>query len=109
MPKLSVLKMARGLQHAFHPVELTDIDNTHHAFIVRYSGDYIFHTHDRDEFVYILEGRVVFEIGGRQEEVQQGEAIRIPAGVEHRPRCKSSALGMVIEMKGLQKQMDTQV
>ena len=109
MPKFSVLKMARGLHHAFHPVELTDIDDTHHAFIVRYSGDYIFHTHDRDEFVYILEGRVVFEIGGRQEEVQQGEAIRIPAGVEHRPRCKSSALGMVIEVKGLQKQIDPQV
>lgn len=109
MSKFPVLKMARGLHHAFRPVEVTDIDETHHAFIVRYSGDYVFHTHDRDEFVYILEGRVIFEIGGEEEEVQQGEAIRIPAGVEHRPRCRNTALGMVIEIKGLQKQMDPQV
>ena len=49
MPKIPVLKMARGLHHAFRPVEVTDIDETHHAFIVRYSGDYVFHTHDRDD------------------------------------------------------------
>ena len=109
MPKFSVLKMARGLNQAFLPVEITDIDDTHHVFIVRYSGDYMLHTHERDEFVYILEGAVIFEIGGRQEEVRQGEAIRIPAGLEHRPRCKSTALGMVVEIKGLQKQMDPQI
>jgi mannose-6-phosphate isomerase-like protein (cupin superfamily) len=109
MPKFPVLKMARGLNQAFLPIEITDLDDTHHVFIVRYSGDYMFHSHDKDEFVYILEGAVVFEIAGRAEEVRQGEAIRIPAGVEHRPRCKNSALGMVVEVRGLQRQMDPRV
>ena len=109
MAKHSVLKMARGLQVPFRPVEVADIDGSYHAFIVRYSGDYIHHSHDKDEFVYILEGAVTFEIGGRTEEVRQGEAIVIPAGVLHRPRCRNSALGMVVETKGLQKQMDPQV
>jgi quercetin dioxygenase-like cupin family protein len=109
MPKFSVLKMARGLNQPFRPVEVTDLDGSHHAFIVRYSGDYIAHAHDKDEFVYILEGAVTFEIAGREEEVRQGEAILIPAGTKHRPRCKGSALGMVVETKGLQKQMDPQV
>jgi mannose-6-phosphate isomerase-like protein (cupin superfamily) len=109
MAKHSVLKMARGLQVPFRPVEVADIDGSYHAFIVRYSGDYIHHSHDRDEFVYILEGAVTFEIGGRTEEVRQGEAIVIPAGALHRPRCRNTALGMVVETKGLQKQMDPQV
>ena len=109
MAKHSVLKMARGLQVPFRPVEVADIDGKYHAFIVRYSGDYIHHAHDKDEFVYILEGAVTFEIGGRTEEVRQGEAIVIPAGVLHRPRCRNTALGMVVETKGLQKQMDPQV
>jgi mannose-6-phosphate isomerase-like protein (cupin superfamily) len=107
--KFPVLKMARGLSHVFRPVELTDIDGDYHAFIVRYSGDYITHTHEKDEFVYILEGSLVVEIEGREEEVRQGEAILIPAGKSHRPRCKNMALGLVVETIGLQKQMDPQI
>jgi len=107
--KHPVLKMARGLTSVFRPVEVTNIDDSHHAFIVRYSGDYITHTHDQDEFVYILEGSLVFEIDGQAEEVRQGEAILIPAGKPHRPRCKNFALGLVMESRGLQKQMDPQV
>ena len=109
MPKFSVLKMARGLQQVFMPVVITDINSDYHAFIVRYSGDYITHAHDKDEFVYILEGSLVIDIDGIEEEVRQGEAYLVPAGKPHRPLCRNMALGLVIETKGLQKQMDHQV
>ena len=109
VPKFSVLKNARGLNRVFQPVEVTDIDQSHHAFIVRYSGDYITHSHDKDEFVYILEGELDIEIDGEVERVRQGEAYLVPAGVPHRPRCRNMALGLIIETKGLQKQMDPQV
>lgn len=108
MAKYSVLKRARGIKHVFRPVEIADIDTEYHAFIVRYSGDYIPHSHDLDEFVYILEGSLNVEIDGRGVEVRQGEAILIPAGAVHRPRCKNFALGLVLEHKGLQKQMENQ-
>ncbi len=94
------------MNQPFRPVEIADLDGNYHAFIVRYSGDYIVHSHESDEFVYILEGVVNFEIDGKVEEVRQGEAILIPAGTRHRPRCRSTALGMVVEVKGLQKQAD---
>lgn len=109
MPKFPTLKLARGLNQAFRPVEITDIDEHYHAFIVRYSGDYITHNHEKDEFVHILEGSLEVEIDGRVEEVIQGESILIPAGATHRPKCGNMALGLVIERKGLQKQMDPQV
>lgn len=109
MPKFPVLRMARGLKEVFRPVVLTDIDENYHAFIVRYSGDYIQHTHEKDEFVTILEGSIVFEVGGRETEVRQGESILIPAGTLHRPRCANMALGLVVERKGIQTQMDPQV
>ena len=109
MPKFPVLKMARGLNQVFQPVGITDIDDQYHSFIVRYSGDYVTHTHEKDELVYILEGSLVFEIDGKDEEVRQGEAILIPAGRAHRPRCKSMALGFVIETRGLQKQMGSSI
>jgi mannose-6-phosphate isomerase-like protein (cupin superfamily) len=109
VPKIPVLKNARGLTKVFRPVEVADLDGDYHTFIVRYSGDYITHTHDKDEFVYILEGSLVVEIGGREEEVRQGEALLVPAGTPHRPRCKNFALGLVVEARGNQKQMDPQV
>jgi mannose-6-phosphate isomerase-like protein (cupin superfamily) len=108
LSKFPVLKMARGMNSVFRPLEITDIDDQYHAFVVRYSGDYIPHTHDKDEFVYILEGSLIMEIDGQDIEVKQGEAIKIPAGKNHRPRCKNMALGMVIETRGLQKQMESE-
>ncbi len=105
MPKFPVLKMARGLNQVFQPVEITDIDDNYHAFIVRYSGDYTTHTHERDELVYILEGELIIEIDGKEEHVRQGEAFLVPAGMPHRPRCANTALGFVMETRGLQKQM----
>jgi mannose-6-phosphate isomerase-like protein (cupin superfamily) len=101
--------MARGLTQVFRPVEVTNINHDYHAFIVRYSGDYIVHSHDKDEFVYILEGSLVVEMEGKEIEVRQGEAFLIPAGTLHRPRCKNMALGLIMESRGLQKQMDPQV
>ena len=109
MPKFDTLKMARGLNQVFRPVEITDIDDNYHCFIVRYSGDYISHSHESDEFVHILEGSLLVEIDGHTEEVRQGMSILIPAGCKHRPKCGNMALGLVFEKKGVQKQMDPQV
>ncbi len=113
MSKYTVLRTARGLEQAFRPVVLTGIDQDYHIFIVRYSGDYVTHAHDKDEFVYILEGSLVFELGRNEmrteERVRQGEAILIPAGTPHRPRCDNTALAMVMEKRGLQKQMNPSV
>ncbi|MFH1845758.1 MAG: cupin domain-containing protein [bacterium] len=106
MPKIPVLKQARMLQQPFRPLEITDIDTDYHAFIVRYSGDYITHSHIADEFVYIIEGAISLEIENQTFEVRQGEAMLIPAGQQHRPRCKNMALALVMEKKGLQRQME---
>ena len=106
MPKFSVLKLARMQSLPFRPVEVTDIDADYHAFIVRYSGDYITHSHAADEFVYIIEGAITMEIESQRHEVRQGEAVLIPAGASHRPRCRNSALALVMEKKGLQRQME---
>lgn len=102
MATLRVLKQARMMAQAFRPVEITDLDSDYHAFIVRYSGDYITQTHAADEFIYILEGAIEMELGKERHEVRQGEAIRVPAGTPHRARCRNMALALVVEKKGLQ-------
>ncbi len=102
MPKYSVLKMARDLNQPFRPVEIAEHDGAYHSFIVRYSGDFVSHCHKADEFIYLLEGQIEVELGTEKVTVKQGEALHIPAGVMHRPRCKTMALALVFETKGLQ-------
>ena len=102
MPKYSVLKMARDLAQPFRPLEIAELDGAYHSFIVRYSGDFVAHKHKADEFIYILEGQIQVEMGDKTVEVRQGEALHIPAGTMHRPRCKNMALALVFETKGLQ-------
>jgi mannose-6-phosphate isomerase-like protein (cupin superfamily) len=104
VPKHSVLRQARMMQQPFRPVEITDLDKDYHAFIVRYSGDYISHSHTADEFIYVLEGAIDVEVDGRRVEVRQGEAFLVPAGKPHRPRCRNTALALIVERKGLQRQ-----
>ena len=88
---------------------LTDFGvNLMHLPPGNWSSQRHWHSHE-DEFVYILEGSLVVEMEGREVEVRQGEALLVPAGVKHRPRCRNNALGLVVETKGLQKQMDPQV
>jgi quercetin dioxygenase-like cupin family protein len=70
--------------------------------VVRYSGDYVPHSHSADEFIYILEGGLELEIGNETVPLQQGEAMLIPAGITHRARCKNTALALVVETKRLQ-------
>lgn len=102
MPKFPVLKMARDLTQPFRPVEITELDGAYHTFIVRYSGDYISHVHSADEFIYIMEGMIEMEMSDGTVNIKQGEALLIPAGTVHRPRCKNMALALVTETKGLQ-------
>ena len=104
MPKYQVLKMARDLSQPFRPVEITDLDGAYHTFVVRYSGDYIRHEHQKDEFIYLLEGMIDMEIDSAVVTVRQGEGIKIPAGTPHRPRCKGTALALVFEVRGLQSE-----
>ena len=99
---IKVLKMARELNQPFRPLEVADLDGKYHAFIVRYSGDYVEHDHSADELIYILEGTLEMEIAGSPVPLKQGEAVKIPAGVKHRPRCKNNALALVVETKDLQ-------
>jgi len=109
MPKYSVLRMARGLTEVFRPVVVTAIDEDYHAFIVRYSGDYIAHSHKKEEFITILEGELIVDVEGKSHSVRQGESILIPAGATHKPRCLNMALALVVERKGLQTQMTPRV
>jgi mannose-6-phosphate isomerase-like protein (cupin superfamily) len=54
--------------------------------ISKVKGEFVWHDHkDEDELFYILKGKMIMEFRDRKVEVNEGEMIVVPKGVEHRP------------------------
>ncbi len=100
--KCAALQTARDLDQPFRPVELAVLDGSHHAFVVRYEGDYERHAHQADEFIYILEGEISLEMEHAYINLAAGDTILVPAGVTHKPRCRDTALALIVEKVGTQ-------
>lgn len=57
------------------------------ATVTRYRFDadarFPLHRHSQEQLTMIIEGRVTFEVGGRQHELGPGDWSVVPGGVEH--------------------------
>ena len=60
--------------------------NGQHVKLAKISGAFVWHAHDEeDELFLVVSGRLRMEFRDRTEEVEEGESIVVPRGVEHRP------------------------
>ena len=68
----------------------------------KFSGEFVWHTHpESDDFFLVLHGRVVIDFRDRDPvELNEGDLLIIPAGVEHRPRADEEAWILNIALAG---------
>lgn len=60
--------------------------------LVKMSGEFVWHHHENeDELFLVIKGRFTMELRSGNIEVNEGEFIVIPRGVEHRPVAKEEA------------------
>ena len=60
--------------------------NGQHVKLVKAKGDFVMHKHeDEDEMFLIVEGQLLMELKGKSIELNPGEFLIIPKGVEHKP------------------------
>lgn len=60
--------------------------NGQHVKLVKFSGEFVWHKHDtEDELFFVVEGSFRMEFREHTVELQAGEMIVVPHGVEHRP------------------------
>lgn len=70
--------------------------------IVKFKGDFVWHSHpETDETFIIIEGTLVMNFRDRKVEVQAGEMIVIPKGVEHKPSSETGYKALLIEPEGV--------
>ena len=76
--------------------------NDYEFKIVKFKGDFVWHSHpDTDETFIIIEGSLVMNFHDRKVEVNAGEMIVIPKGVEHKPSSEKGYKALLIEPEGV--------
>jgi len=72
--------------------------NGQHVKIAKFQGDFIWHKHENeDELFYVLKGNFIMELRDKTINMEKGDMIIIPRGVEHRPCAKKEVHVMVFE------------
>ncbi len=76
--------------------------NGQHVKISKVKGEFVWHDHkDEDELFFILKGKMIMEFRDKKVEVNEGEMIVVPKGVEHRPIAEKEVWMMLFEPQNI--------
>lgn len=66
--------------------------------LVKLLGEFVWHKHDKeDELFYVVKGSFRMEMRDGNIELNEGELLIVPRGVEHRPVAETEAWVMLFE------------
>jgi len=75
--------------------------NDYHFKLVKLQGDFIWHSHDAtDEVFIVLDGEMAIEFREGKVDLKSGELIVVPKGVEHKPFARNECKIMLVEPAG---------
>ena len=101
LDKINLLDKFAKLPAGDYAVGLIAKMNDYDFKIVKFKGDFIWHSHpDTDETFIIVEGILVMNFRDRKVEIHAGEMIVIPKGVEHKPSSENGYKAILIEPEG---------
>jgi mannose-6-phosphate isomerase-like protein (cupin superfamily) len=76
--------------------------NDYEVKVVRIEGDFVWHTHDdTDELFLVLGGVLTIQLRDRDVVLGPGQLFVVPRGVEHCPRADEEVQAVLIEPKGV--------
>lgn len=72
--------------------------NQQHVKIAKFKGEFVMHKHEHeDELFYVIQGQLFIDLGDRTLELNAGEFVVIPKGIEHRPYAAEEVSVMLFE------------
>lgn len=75
--------------------------NGQHVKLVKLSGEFVWHKHDdEDELFLVIQGALSIQFRERTVQIEEGEFIIVPRGIEHCPRADSEVHVLVFEPIG---------
>jgi mannose-6-phosphate isomerase-like protein (cupin superfamily) len=85
-----------------YAVRIVAMMNNYEIKIVKRKGESIWHSHpDTDETFIILDGKIQMNFRDKVVELNSGEMIVVPKGVEHKPSSEEGYKAILIEPTGV--------
>ena len=70
--------------------------------LAKFQGDFDWHAHeDEDELFLVIEGKFTMAFRDREVELEKGEMMVVPRGVEHRPMAAAECHVLLFEPAGI--------
>ena len=85
MGKVNIAEKLTLISDYWTPIVIGTLNNQQ-VKLVKIKGEFIMHHHDNeDEFFLVIKGSFKMDYGDRMVEINEGEFIIIPRGIDHRP------------------------
>ena len=85
MEKVNISEKLRQFTDYWNPRIIGEL-NGQHVKAVKFQGPFVWHHHDHeDELFLVIKGRLTMEFTDKIVQVDEGEFIIVPRGIEHRP------------------------
>lgn len=103
MPEINKVNIAEKLSlfsEHWQPKIVGNMDD-YEIKLAKFAGDFVWHKHDNtDEMFLVIEGSFTMKLRDGDIDIQQGEFVIIPKGVEHCPSAQEEVKVMLFEKAG---------
>lgn len=97
MEKVNIAQKLNLFSNYWSPQIVGEL-NGQHIKLVKLSGSFVWHHHDNeDELFLVVKGRFRMEFRDRNVDLDEGEFLIVPRGVEHRPVADKEAHILLFE------------
>jgi mannose-6-phosphate isomerase-like protein (cupin superfamily) len=95
--KVNLIKKFAEFSDHWSPKIVAEL-NGQQVKLVKFQGPFTWHHHDNeDELFYVVKGSFVMELHDGDIELNQGDFLVVPKGVEHRPNAKEEVWVLLFE------------
>lgn len=99
MDKVNMAEKFKLFQEHWSPKIVGEVNDCY-LKLVKFKGEFVWHHHDvEDEMFMVIKGRFVMKLKDKDVQLEEGEFIIIPHGVEHMPVADEEVEVLLIEPK----------
>jgi mannose-6-phosphate isomerase-like protein (cupin superfamily) len=100
MEKINLAEKLSGFREHWRPKIVADVDD-YHVKVAKLKGEFVWHHHENeDELFLVLKGRLRIRLRDGDVELEPGELVVVPKGVEHCPASDEEVHLMLFERRG---------
>jgi mannose-6-phosphate isomerase-like protein (cupin superfamily) len=100
MQKITLAEKLDRVQEHWKPKIVGEL-NGQHVKLAKFAGEFVWHHHEHeDELFLVVRGRFRMELRDRAIDLEAGDMLIVPRGVEHRPVADEEVAVLLFEPAG---------